>query len=929
MTFPAARDQWRRRSRRRGFRHAFAAVERLEPRALLTADLGSASSALAHRLSWGGRDVDVRADTWVVTAPALSEAGLDVATTWRSRSLGEGFFAVTAPGSSADDMVAWASRTAGVESVEPDVIIASATMPNDPSFGRLWGLDNTGQSGGVAGADIDATRAWDVSTGSRSVVVAVIDTGVDYRHADLAANMWRNPGEVAGNGIDDDRNGFVDDVHGWDFANGDGDPFDDEGHGTHVAGTIGAVGNNGVGVTGVNWAVSIMALKFLGSDGSGSTSDAIAAINYATRMRRDFGVNVVATNNSWGGGGSSAALRRAIQAGGDAGILFVAAAGNEGVNNDVTPSYPANDTSAAVIAVAATDRSNRLASFSNYGATSVDIAAPGAAIYSTVPGNGYASYSGTSMATPHVSGAVALLAAANPQATGAAIRAAILSSATRVTGLAGKVATGGLLDVAAALTALGTGTPPVEPEPPADPEPPVDPTPEPTPPTPTPEPPPPSDAGEPNDSVASAVVVDLADGISVHTGFIGDGPNRRRDVDLFAVTLSAGDVLTVDVDAASLASGLDSYLRLFDSSGWELAANDDADGALDSMLGFIAPATDTYFIGLSSFGNRRYDPLISGSGRLGSTTGDYVLTIDVASVALTADVVDVDPDPRTTAVDTVFIDFSDVVDVFDVAALSLWRDGSEVSLDGIEASSSDGLRWVISGLARATTAPGRYTLAIEAGGLVSEDGHVLEESATDSWTTVAAPVVGDVGDTIRQASIVAATSGEVRVAGQIGDSRFRGRDVDLYRVTLAAGQSLSVDVVARLVSNTSSLDSYLRLFDSRGRQLASNDDANGSFDSALAFTALRGGVFFIGVSGYGNFRYNPLRAPSGRFGSTGAYELALAFGSTPSRRGYAIAGSPDAPDSRAAERLAVFAQFGAQSAEPIACGSRARTGRIR
>ncbi|MFM8538660.1 MAG: PPC domain-containing protein, partial [Planctomycetaceae bacterium] len=189
--------------------------------------------------------------------------------------------------------------------------------------------------------------------------------------------------------------------------------------------------------------------------------------------------------------------------------------------------------------------------------------------------------------------------------------------------------------------------------------------------------------------------------------------------------------------------------------------------------------------------------------------------------------------------------------------------------------------------------------------------------------------VGDVGDTIRQASIVAATSGEVRVAGQIGDSRFRGRDVDLYRVTLAAGQSLSVDVVARLVSNTSSLDSYLRLFDSRGRQLASNDDANGSFDSALAFTALRGGVFYIGVSGYGNFRYNPLRAPSGRFGSTGAYELALAFGFTPSRRGYAIAGSPDAPDSRAAERLAVFAQFGAQSAEPIACGSRARMGRIR
>ena len=865
--------------------------------------------------------MDVRADTWVVTAPALSESGLDVTTTWRSRSLGEGFFAVTAPGSSADDMVAWASRTAGVESVEPDVIIASATVPNDPSFGRLWGLDNTGQSGGVAGADIDATRAWDVSTGSRSVVVAVIDTGVDYRHADLAANMWRNPGEVAGNGIDDDRNGFVDDVHGWDFANGDGDPFDDEGHGTHVAGTIGAVGNNGVGVTGVNWAVSIMALKFLGSDGSGSTSDAIAAINYATRMRRDFGVNVVATNNSWGGGGSSAALRRAIQAGGDAGILFVAAAGNEGVNNDVTPSYPANDTSTAVIAVAATDRSNRLASFSNYGATSVDLAAPGAAIYSTVPGNGYASYSGTSMATPHVTGAVALLAAANPQATSAAIRTAILDGATRVSTLTGRVATGGVLDVAAALTALGTGTLPVEPTPPTDPTP--DPVPDPTP-VPDPPAPPPGDSGEPNDSLDVAVSIDLSRGTATTAGTIGDGANRRRDVDLFAVSLTAGDVLTVDVDAAVLASSLDTYLRLFDPSGWPLAANDDADGSLDSALGFIAPQTGTYYVGLSAFGNTRYDPFVAGSGRPGTTTGDYVLTFEVASAALTADVVDVDPDPRSTAVDIVIVDFSDAVDDFDAADLTLMRDGQPVPLAGVDVATVDGMRWVVSGLAGHTATPGRYTIAVEPGGVTAGNGRVLEEAAADSWLVVADTVAGDVGDTLRQAAIVAATAGEMRVVGQIGDSRFRGRDVDLYRVTLAAGQSLSVDVVARLVSGSSSLDSYLRLFDSRGRQLASNDDSGGSYDSALAFTALRGGVFFIGVSGYGNFRYNPLRAPSGRFGSTGAYELALAFGSTPSRRGLSIAGFPDAAEAGMAQRLTAFAQFGA-----TACGMPDASGRSR
>jgi len=913
-----ARSRDRRRSRR-----GLTAVEPLERRLVLAVDLATAATGSASRLTWGGRDMDVRADTWVVTAPTATEAGLGIADAWGSRSLGEGLFAVTAPGASPDDVRAWASRTPGVESVEPDVIIASATVPNDPSFGRLWGLDNTGQSGGVAGADIDATRAWDVSTGSRSVVVAVIDTGIDYRHADLAANVWRNPGEVPGNGIDDDRNGFVDDVYGWDFANGDGDPFDDEGHGTHVAGTIGAVGNNGVGVTGVNWAVSIMALKFLGSDGSGSTSDAIAAINYATRMRRDFGVNVVATNNSWGGGGSSAALRRAIQAGGDAGILFVAAAGNEGVNNDVTPSYPANDTSAAVISVAAVDRSNRLASFSNYGATSVDLAAPGAAIYSTVPGNGYASYSGTSMATPHVTGAVALLAAANPQATGAAIRSAILGAATRVPSLAGKVATGGVLDVTAALTALGTGTPPVEPEPPTDPTPAPDPGPAPTP-VPDPPAPPPSASGEPNDSLDVAVSIDLSGGTATTAGTIGDGANRRRDVDLFAVSLTAGDVLTVDVDAAVLGSGLDSYLRLFDASGWPLAANDDADGSLDSALGFIAPQTGTYYVGLSAFGNTRYDPFVAGSGRPGATTGDYVLAFEVASTALTADVVDVDPDPRTTAVDVVIVDFSDVVTDFDATDVALWRDGEAVPLAGVDVATVDGMRWVVSGLAGFTASPGRYTIAVEPGGVMAGNGRVLEEAAADSWLVVADTVAGDVGDTLRQAAIVATSSGEVRVAGQIGDSRYRGRDVDLYRVTLAAGQSLSVDVVARLVSSSSSLDSYLRLFDSRGRQLASNDDANGSFDSALAFTAVRGGVFFIGVSGYGNFRYSPLRAPSGRFGSTGAYELALAFGSTLSRRGASIAGFPDAPDAGLTQRLAAFAQFGATT-----CGVPEVSGRSR
>ncbi len=406
-------------------------LERLESRALLSADV-SGIAGLTSRLDWQGHPVDVRADRWIVRTAAVSAAAVPVATGWETTSLGDGFLSLHAPGAAVGDVLGWAGRTAGVLYAEPDFVIAPKAVPNDPSYSQLWGLHNTGQSGGVADADIDAPEAWNTTTGSRSVVVAVIDTGVDYTHPDLAANAWQNPGEIAGDGVDNDRNGFIDDVYGWDFANNDANPMDDNGHGTHVSGTIGAVGNNGVGVAGVNWQVSILGLKFLDGSGSGSTSAAIAAVNYATRMRRDFGINVVASNNSWGGGGFSTALRDAIDAGGRAGILFVAAAGNESTNIDTTPSYPAGYTSESIISVAATDRLNQVASFSNVGVTNVDLAAPGVSIYSTLPGNRYGSYSGTSMATPHVTGAVALLAAANPNASAAQIRSAILSGATPV-----------------------------------------------------------------------------------------------------------------------------------------------------------------------------------------------------------------------------------------------------------------------------------------------------------------------------------------------------------------------------------------------------------------------------------------------------------------------------------------------------------------
>jgi subtilisin family serine protease len=255
--------------------------------------------------------------------------------------------------------VARALRATGlVEYAEPDYVVHALAIPSDPLFGQLWGLDNAQDH------DIDAPQAWDVTTGSRDVVVAVIDTGVDYAHPDLAANLWRNPGEVPGNFLDDERNGWVDDVFGIDARNRDGDPRDDDDHGTHVAGTLGAVANNGVGIVGVAWNVQIMALKFLGANGSGFTSDAIECFEYAIAMKLDHGVDVRLTSNSWGGYGDSQALADAIAAAAEAGILTLAAAGNSpsGNDNDARPFYPASYARPEIVAVAATDSSDALAS---------------------------------------------------------------------------------------------------------------------------------------------------------------------------------------------------------------------------------------------------------------------------------------------------------------------------------------------------------------------------------------------------------------------------------------------------------------------------------------------------------------------------------------------------------------------------------------
>ncbi|MFK8137364.1 MAG: S8 family serine peptidase [Bdellovibrionales bacterium] len=350
----------------------------------------------------------------------------------------------------AENVIAALQANPNVEFVEPNFVYRTNAIPNDPDMEKLWGMNNYGQVDpkgrqGLADVDVDADRAWDIQTGSRDVIVAVIDTGVDPTIEDLTNNMWVNEGEIPGDGIDNDENGFIDDVHGYDFVNNDGDPTDDHGHGSHCAGTIGGEGDNGVGVAGVAWKVRIMGLKFLSARGSGSTAGAISSIDYATQM----GAHIM--SNSWGGGGFSQALLESIQRANDANSLFIAAAGNSKSNNDSSPHYPSNYEVENVMAVAAINNSGELASFSSFGKNTVHISAPGRNIYSTIPG-GYDAWSGTSMATPHVSGVAALLKSNEPEMTAVEMKERMMATARNFASLRSKTISGGLVNAYYALT---------------------------------------------------------------------------------------------------------------------------------------------------------------------------------------------------------------------------------------------------------------------------------------------------------------------------------------------------------------------------------------------------------------------------------------------------------------------------------------------
>jgi subtilisin family serine protease/subtilisin-like proprotein convertase family protein len=458
-----------------------AMLEHLESRVLLS----ETPVASATYMKWHGVEVEVVEQSWIVsfddylgeqaainrTAQMLDQIGA-VAT--EIRAIGRGRWSVfTTNAKLSESTVSFIqSSNADITNVEPNRVYHPLLVPNDPDFDVTWQLENTGQDVpgagiGTPGADIHALEAWDQTTGTHNQIVAVIDTGVDLQHPDLIANIWTNPGEIAGNGIDDDGNGFIDDVSGWDFGSLDNNPDDEAGHGTSVAGTIGAVGNNGIGTVGVAWSVSILPIK-IANDFGGLVLDAIIGAHDYLTMLRGLGVNIVASNNSYGAFAPDffdpdegedddgfQAEEDAIQAFIQSGATFVAAAGNDSNDNDlVFTNFPASYDIPGIIAVAASDNNDGLASFSNFGATEVDLAAPGDQIYTTSNGGGYEFTSGTSFASPIVAGAVALLKAVRPQASAVQIRQALLDGVDVLPAFQGKVVSNGRLNLAKSLAAI-------------------------------------------------------------------------------------------------------------------------------------------------------------------------------------------------------------------------------------------------------------------------------------------------------------------------------------------------------------------------------------------------------------------------------------------------------------------------------------------
>ena len=882
--------------------------------------------------------------------------------------------------------------------VQPETLRQIQLTPNDARFGEQWGHRNTGQSvpsedgaqptAGLAGADVRSPNAWDITTGSDRVVIAVLDTGVDITHPDLAGNIYRNPGEIPNDGIDNDANGFIDDVSGWDFANNnnqttfqDNDPSDPvgQGHGTAVAGVIGAVGGNGIGVAGVAWNVSILPVKIFPDTGGAPLFSILSAYDYVITLRTR-GVNIVALNASYGevgqgGGIFDAAEESAVQDVTSTGVLFVAAAGNESLDNDgPVRGYPASYANPDIISVASTNNLDQLSGFSNFGLTSVDLGAPGEGILTTRNRGGYEFISGTSFSAPYTSGVLALMASANRFATTQQLKNALLANVDLIPALQGKTVTGGRLNAFRAVQAIQIPGPIVT--------------------TITPGTQAaqvneltvtfnkPIDAGtfspsrielkrangatsfdgsetdyslsgatitlspdsrtvrialpttlprdlyrlilrgdglrdasgnflngdtvsgrdevydftivafrgvlEPNDTISTAtpLVLNSAGMAEIADLVIGDGLNGRRDVDMFRVFVSGPSLVSGQITSRAVpgVARLDTYIRLFDASGVELARNDNFNG-LDGRVQYFVPAAGQYYFGVSSYPNTNYDPNTEASGRAGDTDGTYSIMVsalsspsDVSTYTGTGgSITDLNtitstivvPDGRTITDLSVRVNITHTF-VADLSITLTGPNGLVIQLfnrRGAPGANLTNTVFVNSGSGgpiSGGTAPftGRFRPEQPLGSLVGRqasgtwtlsitDNRVLDTGTLNSWAidlTLSNDAFGplELNDTQQLATGTNIDGTGTRTFnGFLGDGAFGLKDVDLFSFVAGAGTTLTTTAQ---VTDGSQLATVLRLFDSQGNEIRA-DRRKAQSSSIINFVIVTAGTYYVGVSG--------------------------------------------------------------------------------